>query len=91
MGCTLEAAIQFPQKFQTHCSMLEQIYAVTLWIFVPVERLLEVSIVPVDQCRVIAFQPAFRVALCKRPAHDVEAFVNDASVGQDNYGNRSFG
>ena len=91
LACAAETVIQFSQELRAQRTMLERVNAVTLGVFVSVEVMLEWAIVPFDQCRVIAFQPTFGVLLGKRPAHDVEAFVDDFTVWQDKHGNRPFG
>lgn len=79
--------IEFVQERQSALAMRYGIGAVPIRVFVSIKVLLEGAIVRGDQHRVVARQICFGVVARKRPPHDVEAFVDHQTVGQDKHRN----
>ncbi len=86
-----EASVNVMQERLTALAMQMGVTAMTLGIFVPVEMMLEVTIVSGNQLRIIALQPAFGVASLQSPAHDVKALVDHLTGRQDKHGNGALG
>ncbi|MEJ6011174.1 hypothetical protein [Novosphingobium aquae] len=68
LACSGEADIPLLQELHTHRAMLERIDAVTLGIFIPVEVMLERTIVLGDRCRIIAWPASFRGPASRAPS-----------------------
>ena len=60
-------------------------------IFVPVKIVLERAIVARDQRGIVALRPAVGIARAQRPAHDVDAFVDDGAIVLHQHRHRPLG
>jgi len=78
-----KARIKLAQEHQPTLAMLKWVVFVPLRVFVAIKISLKALIVRRDQGDIVTCQPALGIASGQRPAHDIEALVDDGVIWQD--------
>lgn len=85
------SAVKLAKELKSVVAMSIGVGAMTWWILVSVQFVLERAIVGGNQRRIVVLKPSFRIPACKGPTHDFQAFVDHFPIGEYKDGNCPLG